>query len=78
MLHIESVKVDDHGIWLQPKQLIKKFSLSRATLYRLMAEMREDPNYAESVLDLSQTLHLVNLEDFFQFLKSKDKRYLRA
>lgn len=78
MLHIESVKVDDHGMWLQPKQLTKKFSLSRATLYRLISEMREDPTYADSVIDLSQTLHLVNLDDFFRFLKSKDKQYLRA
>lgn len=78
MLHIESIKVDDHGLWLQPKQLTKKFSLSRATLYRLMAEMRENPTYSGSIIDLSQTLHLVNLEAFMDFLRAKDKQYLRA
>ena len=78
MFHIESVKVDDHGLWLQPKQLTKKFSLSRATLYRLIAEMRENPAYSGSVIDLSQTLHLVSLDAFMEFLREKDKQYLRA
>ena len=78
MLHIESIKVDDHGLWLQPKQLTKTFSLSRATLYRLMAEMRENPTYSGAIIDLSQTLHLVNLEAFMEFLRAKDKQYLRA
>lgn len=78
MLHIESIKVDDHGLLLQPKQLTKKFSQSRATLYRLMAEMRENPTYSGSIIDLSQTLHLVNLEAFMEFLRAKDKQYLRA
>lgn len=78
MMHIESVRMDDHGFWLQPKSLVKKFNLSRPTLYRLLAEMRTEPEFSSGIIDLSQTLHLVNLEAFMNFLRTKDKQYLKA
>lgn len=78
MMHIESVRVDDYGFWLQPKSLVRKFNLSRPTLYRLLAEMRTEPEFCNGIIDLSQTLHLVNQEVFMNFLRAKDKQYLKA
>lgn len=79
MLHIVSVKVDDYGeCWVQPKQLVKQYSLTRATLWRLLKKMRAKPQYKLSFLDLSQTLKLVRAKDFQEFLYSQNQAYLKA
>lgn len=78
MLRIETVKVDDYGeIWVQPKQLVKQYSITRPTLWRLLKKMREIPKYKRSFLDLSQNLRLVRARDFLEFLKGQDKAYLK-
>lgn len=78
MLRIETVKVDDYGeIWVQPKQLVKQYSITRPTLWRLLKKMRETPKYKRSFLDLSQNLRLVRARDFLEFLKGQDRAYLK-
>lgn len=78
MLRIETVKVDDYGeIWVQPKQLVKQYSITRPTLWRLLKKMREIPKYKRSFLDLSQNLRLVRARDFLEFLKGQDRAYLK-
>lgn len=78
MLHIEGVKVDDKGgQWLRPKQIQERFSMGRTTLWRLLTEMKAIPKYNKSVLFLSQTMKLINVADFLEFLKSRDMAYLR-
>lgn len=78
MLRIETVKVDDYGeIWVQPKQLVKQYSITRPTLWRLLKKMREIPKYKRSFLDLSQNLRLVRARDFLEFLHSQHQKYLK-
>jgi len=78
MLRIQTVKVDDNGDqWLRPKQLQERFSMGRTTLWRLLTEMKAVPKYNKSVLFLSQTMKLINVADFREFLKSRDMAYLR-
>ena len=78
MLHIVSVKVDDYGeCWVQPKQLVKQYSLTRPTLWRLLKKMRAKPKYKHSFLDVSQTLKLVRSKDFLEFLYSLNHEYLK-
>lgn len=79
MLHIEPIRVDDFGeIWVQPKQLVKQYSMTRPTLWRLLKKMRALPQYKLSFLDLSQTLKLVRAKDFQEFLYSQNQAYLKA
>lgn len=79
MLHIEQVRVNDYGeVWVQPKQLVKQYSITRPTLWRLLKKMKALPQYKLSFLDLSQTLKLVRAKDFQEFLYSQNKEYLKA
>lgn len=78
MLHIVSVRVDDYGdVWVQPKQLVKQYSMTRQTVWRLLNGMREKPKYKKSFLDLSHTLKLVRSKDFLEFLQSQNLAYLK-
>ena len=79
MLHIEKVYVDDYKEpWVQPHQLVKQYSITRPTVWRLLKKMRELPQYKRSFLDLSQTLKLVRAKDFQNFLYSQHQAYLKA
>lgn len=78
MQHIETVRVDDYGeVWVQPKQLVKQYSMTRPTIWRLLKKMRTFPKYRNAYLDLSPNLKLVRAKDFLEFLKSRDKAYLK-
>lgn len=78
MLRIETVKVDDYGeIWVQPKQLVEQYSITRPTLWRLLKKMREIPKYKGAFLDLSHNLRLVRARDFLEFLHSQHQKYLK-
>lgn len=63
--------------WVQPAGLMKRFSLSRTTVYTLTQEMRKQAKYKRSFLDLSWTLKLVKLDDFCKFLFEKNGKYLK-
>ena len=77
-MNLKTMQVDDFGQqWMRPCQLTKKYGLGRVTIWRLLSEMREEPKYKHSFLDLSSKLHLVRDKDFLHFLKSHDKMYLR-
>lgn len=78
LLHIETVKVDDYGeIWVQPKQLVKQYSMTRPTIWRLLKKMRALPQYKLSFLDLSPNLKLVRAKDFLEFLHGQNLAYLK-
>lgn len=77
-MNLKTIQVDDFGQqWMRPCQLTKKYGLGRVTIWRLLSEMREEPKYKHSFLDLSSKLHLVRDKDFLHFLQSRDKLYLR-
>ena len=77
-VNLRNVQVDDFGQqWMRPCHLIKKYGLSRKTIWKLLSEMRTIPKYKNSFLDLSEKLHLVRDRDFLQFLQSRSKLYLR-
>ena len=79
VLRMETVRVDDcGGCWLQPKQIQKKFSISRGTVWKLLTKMRAVPKYKGDFIDLSKTLRLVRERAFLEYLKSQDKAYLKC
>ncbi len=57
--------------------IAKLFSVSRTTAWRLLKQMKEQPKYRKSFLDLGWQLKLVNLADFKKFLQEQDKLYLK-
>jgi hypothetical protein len=78
IMDLRNVQVDDFDQqWMRPCHLIKKYGLSRKTIWKLLSEMRTVPKYKNSFLDLSEKLHLVRDRDFLQFLQSRSKMYLR-
>ncbi len=75
----EQIYLDDYGEkWLQPYQLAKQYSINRVTVWRLLNEMRTNPKFKNSILDLNQRLHLIRSRDFLEFLQSRNKKYLKA
>lgn len=77
-MKLHSVQVDElDAVWLRPCHLVKKYSISRGTIYRLLSEMRTVPKYKASFLDLSEKLHLVRDKDFLNFLQGRSKLYLK-
>lgn len=79
MYHIETVKVDDYGeVWIQPKQIVKQYSMTRPTVWRLIKKMKALPQYKHSYIDLSPNLKLVRAKDFLEFLHSQNLAYLKA
>lgn len=72
--------VDKSGAeWVQMAGLQKKFSICRATVRKLLQEMRTLPKYSSSYLDLGYNLKLIKIKDFERFLheRSERKDYLR-
>ena len=63
--------------WVQPCQLVKKLSVSRTTVWRMLNRMRDNRKYKESFLDLGFHMKLVKLDDFFKFLHEENGAYLR-
>lgn len=77
-MNLRNVQVDDFGQqWMRPCHLIKKYGLSRPTIWRLLSEMKTVPKYKNSFLDLSEKLHLVRDKDFLEFLYSQNGLYLK-
>lgn len=75
MLHIA---VDTGGVeWVQPSGLVKRYSMSRTTVYTHLEEMKAIPKYKNSFLDLSHTLKLVRLKDWDTFLHEKSRNRWR-
>lgn len=71
---MELVRIDNSGSrWLQMKQIIKLFSLSRTTAYRLLLEMRAMKKYQKSFIDVSSRLKLVRESDFIDFMQSRQQ-----
>lgn len=63
--------------YVQAGSLVKRYGVSRVTIWRLLNEMRAIQKYRNSFLDLSFNLKLVKLKDFQQFLKERSDKYLR-
>lgn len=77
-MNLRNVQVDDFGQqWLRPCHLIKKYGLSRKTIWKLLSQMRTVPKYKLSFIDLSEKLHLVRDKDFLDFLYSQHQLYLK-
>ena len=77
-MKLTTVQVDGFGQeWMRPCHLVKKYGLSRGTVWRLMTEMRTVPCYKTSFIDLSSKLHLVRDKDFLHFLQAQSKMYLK-
>ena len=64
-------------LYVQPKQIAKTFSISRATVHNLLTGMKKIPKYKKSFLDLSFHLKLVKLADFEKYLQEIDRQYLK-
>ncbi|WP_416181698.1 hypothetical protein [Acidaminococcus timonensis] len=78
VLRIETVKVDDYGeVWVQPKQLVKQYSMTRPTIWRLLKKMRALPKYKNAYIDLSPNLKLVRAKDFLEFLHGQNLAYMK-
>lgn len=77
-MNLRNITVDDFGQqWMRPCHLVKKYGLSRNTIWKLLSEMRAMPKYKKSFLDLSEKLHLVRDKDFLEFLYSQSRLYLK-
>ena len=79
-MNTEKVKVaiDKSGVeYIQPCHIRDKFDLSRATVHRLLTDMKSMPKYRKSFVRLSYRLSLVKLKDFRQFLTEQDHQYLK-
>lgn len=72
------IGIDSHGVeWVQPSGIVKRYSLSRTTVYELLLEMRAHKAYKNSFRDLSHTLKLVKLSDWDRFLQEKSEKRQR-
>ena len=70
--NMEYVRVDEKKRqWLQPKQLVKEFSLSRSTVGVLLNEMKGHKKYMKSFIRISQRCVLVCVPDFVDFLQAR-------
>lgn len=74
---VHNVIDEDGALWVQPCQLMKKISVSRTTVWRMLNRMRDNRKYKDSFLDLSFHMKLVKQEDFFKFLHEENGAYLR-
>lgn len=63
--------------WVQPKHIVKRYSIGRTTVWRLLKKMKAVPKYEHSFRDLGWALKQVKLADFDEFMQSQDKKYLR-
>lgn len=63
--------------WVQPKHIVKMYSMGRTTVWRLLKKMKAVPKYEHSFRDVTFCLKLVKLADFEDFMQSQDKKYLR-
>ncbi len=73
------LKIEDlqKAEYVQPKHIMKIYSLGRTTVWKLLTQMRTIPKYKKSFRDLGYHLKLVKLEDFKRFLQDKNNDYLR-
>lgn len=70
--------VDDCNCeYVQAGSLVKRYGVSRVTIWRLLNEMRAIKKYRHSFLDISFNLKLVKLKDFQQFMTERSEKYLR-
>jgi hypothetical protein len=64
-------------VYVQPHMIVKRYSLGRTTVWRLLKEMKAMPKYKKSFLDQGWQLKLVKLVDFEQFMQERNQQYLR-
>lgn len=64
-------------LYVRPCEIVRQYSISRTTVWRLLTEMGKIPKYARSVIVLSPIMKLVNREDFQRFIQERNCQYLR-
>lgn len=55
--------------YIKPFEIVKQYSMSRSTVYRLMQKMKEIDKYKNTVLDLGHKMKLVKIDEWEQFLE---------
>jgi hypothetical protein len=67
----------DSRQYVRPVQLQKLLGVSRTTVWKLLNGFTAVKGNERAVLDLSQTLKLVPLHEFMDWLKSQNGKYLQ-
>lgn len=61
--------------YIKPSQLQKLLSVSRTTVWRLLNDFSAEPGNERAILELSQTLKLVPLQPFMEWLKEQNGKF---
>ncbi len=77
--YMAQLKIEDlqKAEYVQPKHIMKIYSLGRTTVWKLLTEMRATPKYKKSFRDLGYHLKLVKRADFERFLQDRSNQYLK-
>lgn len=65
------------GKYLKIIELSREYPISLSTVRRYVKQMVSIPKYRNSLLDLSHTMKLINVELWEQFLEEKGQGYYR-
>ena len=63
--------------YAQPKDLMRRYSIGRTTVYKLTKAMESTRGYPNSVIHLSSKMTLINLKDFERYIISRNNMYLK-
>lgn len=63
--------------YIKPSELQKLLHVSRTTVWKLLKDFSATKGHERAVLELSKTLRLVPLEQFMDWLKSRNGKYLQ-